>query len=306
MSHEPTGSPQSPAPSRPRGLPWKKLLLLIVVAGVVVASVAIGLLRTTPAHYRQHRVFLQQPPEVIRDMAVQVEQRVTQTLLDRLQVVEQQWLAGELEPQPQGAPMPIGRMQEQTRQSQLAGTGSVRQNKLVTPPTVISLSVEEINAWIAENLADWMAYKGYDMPREVRDPMFALEDGGMTLAFQYDSPEYSQVFSAHFAVTIDYEGRAHLNLLSAQAGNLPIPTHAIGTTVANGAPGSEIAQKVGHWLDKLHNYEFSPVIKLDQGRKLRVLDYQVGAEGVDLTVELESPIRSSVPDRVANVPVPNS
>jgi hypothetical protein len=299
--------PTPTAPPRRRRL-WLRLTLGLLLIAAIAGGTVIVLLRTDPPHWREHQRFLSKSPQEIQQLAQSVEGRVLSSLMLKLETAEMELLGGRFQgtnqDMPSQAPAPIGREQSARdgAVTRLASGGALRGAKLVTPPTTLTLTVEEINAWITENFADWMTYKGYDLPREIQEPMFSLRDGGMLLAFRYDSPEWSQVFTATFDVQINDDGRARLQLRDVQAGNLPIPTHAIGKTVAQGAPGSDQAQQVANWLDKLNDFEFSPVIKLDQNRKVRVLAYELRSDSVELIVEMEAPLASRKPDRIANVP----
>src|SRR5690606_10282017 len=87
------------------------------------------------------------------------------------------------------------------------------------PSRTVHVSFEEINAWIHVKLEDYLTNRGHGLPREIRHPMLAGEDGVLIVAFEYRTPSIQQVVSIRLEPQFDEEGtRFKLNLLGAHAG----------------------------------------------------------------------------------------
>jgi hypothetical protein len=263
--------------SRRRGW-WRRGILLTLLALVGFTGTIVGLARSEPEHWTVHRAFLQSHSKAqIAAMSRGVEARLL-VLFDA-------------PPTPQRAEaIAVGSVSTATEAEPAAAglPGAAGGDDLRT----VHFTIDEANAWLATNLDRWMTDRGYDKPAEITNPMIALQDGRLIAAFEYHRFNTSQIFSAGFAVQFLPNGKVSLSLEGVTAGRMPLPAQAIGRAIAPVGGDDAQTRRVARWIEKLQHVEFSPLLKLAPGKKVKVTDYQTTADGIDLTVRLE---RSGAP-----------
>jgi len=259
-----------------------KLVLFTLLAVAAAGGYALYLLRSEPEHWKRNRAFFARTaPAEVKRIAGDVQSK----LLAHFDPAAAAALAAGYSPET------LARLAEVARARGLNADDLSQ----------LHFSVDELNAWLRENLAEWMNYNGYVKPNEIADPMLAIEQGKLIAAFAYTSPRFSQIFSASFDATIHGDGTASMKLGEVTAGNLPLPGGSIASAMkdrAGGASASDIpgasetadsAERAGAWLDKLDDVKFKPILKLAPGKKIEVLAYQLNGAGVDLTIRTFHP-----------------
>lgn len=151
----------------------------------------------------------------------------------------------------------------------------------------VEMGPEQMNAWLAGRLSDWLAYRDFEMPAEIRWPMVEVTGGKLTMFFTFESEGFSQEFQGHFDLKIDQEGLATIKLANMQAGRVPVPVNALGKLVSKAAGQVGTAQRASQWISKIQNYRFKPAMKLPDGLKAQVLKYQTQGDKIILTLRIE-------------------
>ena len=223
--------------------------LLVITAG---GGTVFWLLRSEPAHWKQHQQFLQSvSPQELKAMTRKVDRQM-ELLVTLSEELDQ-------------------------------ASDSQADKPLVQK---VHVAIEEANVWITEKVEEWLKYRDYDMPSEVTSPMIAMEDGQLLLSFRFDTATFSQIFTAGFDVEFLENGNALLRLQNVSAGRLPLPVDGIGDYIRSKAPDNETARKAAGWLDKLDGVEFKPSLKAGKRHKACIVDYEVTEDGITLTVRV--------------------
>lgn len=99
------------------------------------------------------------------------------------------------------------------------------------PRRTVRLTLDEINAWLSEQLPAWAANRGAAIPPGVQDITALVDEGRLILAFLYDTDEMTQVITAVFVIDPPPAGAAdappRMRLRRVLAGELPIPAWAL-------------------------------------------------------------------------------
>lgn len=246
---EPSGETPTPKPRRRRR--WVRIVLLLLLIPVLALGVAIYLLRSEPEHWRRREAFRESTTPAEREAIVQ-DVRLRLDDLSSIGIED-------------------GR-----------DPSEVRIDKVVQ----VVVSEPEINALIESQLQAWMDDRGYVMPNEVRDPMVAIEQPQLVMAFEVAVSGYSQILSAYFDVEMLDDGQAEMKLDAFEAGQLPVPSQQLGKWLRRQS-GSESLAQAGEWLSKLDSLQFKPVIELEHRRRARIEAFDVLSDGVELTVRVQ-------------------
>ena len=231
----------------------RKVLLGALLVIVVGGGVVFWLLRSEPAHWKRHQQFLQSvSPQELKAMARKVDGQMELLV---------------------------------TLSEELDEASGGRDDKPLVQQ--IHVTIEEANVWITDKLPDWLKYRDYEMPEQIESPMVAMKGGQLLSSFRFDTPMFSQIFTAGFDVEFLENGNALLQLRNVAAGKLPLPVDGIGDYIRSKAPDNPRAQEAAGWLDKLDGVEFKPSLKLGRKHKACVIDYEVTEDGITLTVRVD-------------------
>lgn len=151
----------------------------------------------------------------------------------------------------------------------------------------VELGPEQVNAWLAASFSEWLEYRDFDMPTEIRSPMVAVANGKTTLFFTFESESFSQVFQSEFDMKMDEKGMATMKLDNMQAGRVPVPVNAVGGLVGKAAGHNGTADRASQWIGKIQNYSFKPAMKLPDGLKAQIIQYQANGDRLTLTLRIE-------------------
>ena len=250
-----------------------KAVFALAAVMVVGAAVVFYLVRSEPTYWKEHQQLLNETtPEQIEQLDKQVQdqmQKLATLGIDRADA-QAQAVADSL--------------------NVLTGHDDKSKIKLedvhINEDQTITLNNEQLAAVVQTRMDDWLAERGYVKPAEINDPMIAVSDGDLVMAFQLDAGPVAQVISGRFDLKIRKDGMAELTMDQFLVGNLPVPASAIGEHLRN-STGDDRAIKAGEWLSKLQYMEFKPVIELDHRRRARVQDYKLLEKGLELTVRVQ-------------------
>ncbi|MBI1337840.1 MAG: hypothetical protein GC164_12890 [Phycisphaera sp.] len=256
-------------PQTPRRRSWRKIALRVALVVAVALGVAVALMRTAPQAYTQRLKTLDTLTAQERvAMALRLDERLRREL-DEAEV---------------------NTPQDSLKTGDRKHVGAtVGQNGLPDQPRIVTLSMsyDEVNAWLSVNYRRWMSDQGFQLPREVTKPILTVDDGKMLLGFSVQTDYVSQVFTTKFDLGYSSDGKCSLRLSEVRAGSLPIPTRAIGSSLQTAAPTDSKADRVGQWLEKMDRVEFTPMVRVDDQRKIRVLSHRITKDGLEMLIRVE-------------------
>lgn len=152
----------------------------------------------------------------------------------------------------------------------------------------IHVAFAEINAWLNIKLEDYLANRKVSLPKEIRHPMLAGEDGKLILAFKLDTPQLKQVISIELQPIFEESGnRFQLKLLGAHAGVLPLPIQTLREQASAQSPDAkEQIDKVfdllgNQWLEAVQHHPG------DARQNLRLIGINISSDGLDLMLRSE-------------------
>ncbi|MEE9212741.1 MAG: hypothetical protein V3U29_08820 [Phycisphaeraceae bacterium] len=189
---------------------------------------------------------------------------------------------------------------ELTSISPTSGTGSSTHSNAAVTATLesritgdagdvrtISVSLDEVNAWMAVKLNAWLANQHKTLPDEITEPMVAVRDDKLVLAFRYVSDRLDQVVSLDFTVELQDGQEATIKLLGIRGGKLPLPAGTAAKLMPKTADSDQqgVIEKLAKAFDGM---SFDPVANIDASRKARVIGLALRPDGLDVTVRVES------------------
>ena len=153
----------------------------------------------------------------------------------------------------------------------------------------MSLTNEELVAFVYELFVDWTIQRGYIVPGGLSDPVVMARKGELVLAFNIDTPHWQQVFSGKLKLSFKEDGMAIGEVSELHAGSLPISLLSFKDMLKMQMPADmdDDAERIGNWLEKLERFEFRPVIELDKRRRARIYGMDVADAGVDIKLRVQ-------------------
>jgi len=260
-------------PPKHRKMGCGTVLLVITVISALCGAWGYWLWKSEPVYWQEHKQYLEKStPQERLALAESVERRV----LDKISFA------------PVKGPMGGG---DGTASHGGAGEGGLAasgaettSNRPAKTTKEVFLTIEEINAWMDQRLKDWASNQGMNIPDFVKDPMVAIEDDYLILAFKFEKPPISQVVSVMTTVVIE-ENEAKIQVEGVRGGRLKIPGVKAAAN-AVGARGGEsgladIAAKITKAFD---GKTFNPLLKLNS-QKIRMISFELKPDGALLTLK---------------------
>lgn len=280
---------QTPPRKKPakRGRLIKRVILLTLLAVVLTAGVVIYLAKSEPAYWKKHEKFLAETtPQRMEELAEQVEDKLK--MLANLGIDENDPATQALrELTGQG---PANPTDNQTNTDGIVETTEYKikpEDVHINTEETITLDNEQLAAVVQLRMDEWMLERGYVKPKEIEDPMIAVEDENLVMAFKLKAGKFDAVISGKFDLTILENGMAVLTLKRFLVGKLPVPADSLGEHLRRQSGGDPRAEKVGEWLGKLQELEVKPVIELEHRRRARVMAYKILKDGLEMTVRIQ-------------------
>lgn len=295
---------KSPAPDKSKKATlWriiKRTALVALVAVALIAGTAFFLVRSEPAHWKEHQQFLAETsPKQLEALAAQVEEQLNE--LANLGLTEKNNGNGSVTSWVQSLAHPDDVSNDEQSDSEQANIKP--EDVRVNTEKTISLNNEQLAAVMQLRMDDWMKNRGYVKPNEVKKPMIAVKDGKLVMAFRIKSGPFNAVISGKFNLSILDNGMADLTLSSFLVGQLPVPAEALGEYLRDKSGGDRNAQQAGEWLGKLQHMQIKPVVELKHRRRARVMDYTLHDDGLDLQVRIQDHLTyKSMNSALAGVP----
>ncbi|MCC6579847.1 MAG: hypothetical protein IT440_05350 [Phycisphaeraceae bacterium] len=146
----------------------------------------------------------------------------------------------------------------------------------------LTLSREQINAWMAQRMTAWAANQGYILPPQLGGYMVNLEEGQIVLAFEHDNGSVNQIVSLRFELMMESAGGLHAHLTQLRAGDLPIPSSWLVDRVRSMGDQGQ-AQVVAKLMEGV---TFDPVWRHPASRSCQIRIAQLAIQPDRVTVEL--------------------
>ena len=280
----------------------KRTVLISLVAVALVAGTTFFLVRSEPAHWKQHQQFLAETsPKQIEVLAGQVEDQLKE--LANLGIEEAQGNQESVTSWVQSLTRPGDTPADGEASPQPVQTRIKPEDVRINAEQTITLNNEQLAAVMQTRMDEWIQERGYSKPEEILDPMVAIQKGQFVMAFQLQSGPFSAVISGKFTLNIMDNGMAELTLNRFLVGKLPVPADALGEHLRKSSGGDERAAQVGEWLGKLQYLQVKPVLELEHRRRARVMDYKIHSDGLELQVRIQDhKTYKSMNNALADVP----
>lgn len=153
----------------------------------------------------------------------------------------------------------------------------------------LELSNEELLSVAADWADKWIAQRGFEMPKQMGQPLVLMEDGKLMIAFEVVVGSWKQVFSGRVAMRFDPDGMAHGSVRELTAGSLPMSVTSVGDWIAKQLPASQAqrAKQIGDWIAELDDFAFRPVLELEHRRRARVIAMRSKKDSLVMTMRLQ-------------------
>ena len=246
-----------------------KVLLKTTIVIVVVSIGVVGfcLLRSEPDYVSKTHAFLEaKNPKQLKEVANSLENRIF----------------SELSPVHGFTKISTDRS---THEASIVAVTNGVQTLLVDDVRTLSVSLEELNAWMTVKLDEWLAHQGSVLPKQVTESMVAIEDETLILAFRYAYANLNLLVSFDCEVRLLKDHEAQVKVTRVRSGKLPISAGIVSNLMAlsneNGAL-KNIAMV-------LNGITFNPVVDLigavHQGR---IIGLEICENSVEVKVRIES------------------
>lgn len=167
-----------------------------------------------------------------------------------------------------------------------AGDGAAAAGERDADRTV-KLTYQEVNAWLATRLKDWLANQGATLPKEVRDFMVAKEGGNLVVAFEFDTPQLQQVVSLVLDVGMTDEGLMRVGVVRVRGGTLPLPIEELLQGIRDSSPDAVSPEDIDRLTSALDGQTFEPEFKIDGSRTARITYFKMLDDGVEVTARVQ-------------------
>ena len=151
----------------------------------------------------------------------------------------------------------------------------------------LSMSFDELNAWLDRRLELWLQHEQIDLDLPVSDVVVASSQGELILAARVGFQHFASVLSARIDAELLDDGDMRLHLRRIELGRLPMPLDQAVEMTREHLPERYQQQKfVRQSLEILEGERFTPAY--DTGdHEVRLIDWLVRDDGVDLTITLQ-------------------
>lgn len=258
--------------------------LLLLIAAIVAGGAAFYLWRSEPSYWQAHQQFRSRTtPQERQNMADQLVNRIARTVSDPEEALEPWQLADvDEEESPPATPAPPA--------VAVQADGATPVNHADRPPAPrqrrLAATFDEINAWLDERSAAYLANQGKSLPASISGLMLTAQGQNLVLAFQLDTDEIQQVVSVVFEPRLLPDGRMQVRIASIRGGRLPMPTDKLLEQLQQELDDDASAE-ADLLATILEGRPFEPVWPVDGSRQGRLTDLAISPEGVDLRFRVE-------------------
>lgn len=155
----------------------------------------------------------------------------------------------------------------------------------------LSLSFDEINAWLDRRLEGWMQQQEVDLDLPVREVILTSQDGKLIVAGDVRVQQFQQVVSAVINAQMLDDGDLYVHVESVRVGRFPVPTETVVRFARDQIPEDEQTRAFKQALEVFEGVTFTPAHAAD-GTEIRLTSWAIDDDGIDVTVtNTESPPR---------------
>ena len=147
----------------------------------------------------------------------------------------------------------------------------------------------QINAWLSARLSKWIMHQtGSPWPAEVGTPQVNFSPRGISITLPLMHELKTRYVTVRVKPTIQ-SGTLRLELQRVAIGRVGLPGEAVANllqTIAESAPGAMDHPQIKTTLDWLDRREhIDPVLELEDGRRIRLLNIRLDHGSVDVTAQ---------------------
>jgi hypothetical protein len=158
----------------------------------------------------------------------------------------------------------------------------------------VAVSAEAANAWLNIKLPHWMANQGAAWPPRLKEVQVHFATDAIAMGARIRGPDRDRIVAATVHPEIDEQGQFWIRSLAAQAGQLDLPSGWTISQLRAWMP-DEIHKRLpaDQLLDALAGEAPlfpEAIIKLNDGRRVRVLDVRVEEGRLLMTLQSLSPM----------------
>ncbi|HEX7008745.1 MAG TPA: hypothetical protein VF184_02110 [Phycisphaeraceae bacterium] len=257
------------------------VVLLLLIAAIVGGGAAFYLWRSEPSYWQAHQQFRSRTtPQERQNMADQLVNRIARTISDPEEALEPWQLADAGREGSSPAPPAVA----------VQADGATPVNHVDSPLAPrhrrLTATFDEINAWLDERSAAYLAHQGKSLPASVSGLMLTAQGQNLVLAFQLDTDEIQQVVSVVFEPRLLPDGRMQVQIASIRGGRLPMPTDKLLEQIQQEL-GDDSSAEADLLAKILEGQPFEPVWPVDGSRQGRLTGLAISPEGVDLRFRVE-------------------
>lgn len=191
---------------------------------------------------------------------------------------------------------------ELAEQVERAVVSTVHRHRPLDEPWTVAVSVEQANAWLNIKLPQWISNRSAQWPERIEQLQMHFSDTNtLSLGARIRGNDMSRVVVATIRPSVREDGSLWLPMDAAQAGRLDLPRDWTVEQLRDWIP-EEVSERVptDQLLDALASiapmFE-EPVLKLDDGRRVRLLAIQPDGGRLLLTCVTEpGPVFVEHPD----------
>lgn len=156
-----------------------------------------------------------------------------------------------------------------------------------TDTWTVRIREEQINAWLAARLPDWIAHHEIDWPEDFGLPQARVGPAGIDLAVEVGAGEGRRVVVTRIAPRL-VDGAIRLDVERVGVGRVALPGEAAGRVldiIDRIAPGSVIDEDMAQRLVAVltDGDGFGPAIELGDGRRVELVDVVLTDGAIALT-----------------------
>jgi hypothetical protein len=256
-------------------------ILVLVLA--VVAGYCYWLWSSPPGYWTQRQALKRQVSEAERTQAAENLEKRYWRMLSYTGPDEPDGDGGSI-PNPGHAPNPAGNPN--------AATGPASQGYGLR---LLIVSVDEANAWLDTKLQPWLANQSgwlkknnLRWPPEVSEPMVAIEDGAIVLAFRYTGKDFTQIISVVGDVSVPADGKIKFQVKSIRGGDLPLPAKTMTSQMRDRVDKArrQMLDQIASTFDG-KTFDAAWPHPMDDRQRVKLLGLRVRKDDVAIEIRIE-------------------
>lgn len=165
---------------------------------------------------------------------------------------------------------------------------------------VISMTTDELNAWLDQGLPSLLVNQEIHLPDELSNLAAWGENGKPVFAFKVATPQVQQVVSIVLNPEFLPTGKARASIAAVRGGKLPLPLKTVTGLVRDKLEAADRKDLVDRLQGAVDGKEFDPTGSVDGTRTARLVGLKFNDTGLDLTFRIEK--KDKRPQAAAKTP----